>query len=182
VSLPNLLGVIRILMTPIVMVLVLADGRTPHAAVIAAVLFVVAAATDFLDGYLARRWNIGTVLGTFLDSIADKLLVTGALLALVSNTRVSVWAALIIIAREMFVMTLRGLVAIEGHVVKPSALGKAKANVQYIAIVLAILRPFQQIGGLYLDQWVMWLAVAMTIASGWGYVRAFGAIVRKVDS
>jgi len=182
VSLPNLLGVIRILMTPIVMVLVLADGRTPHAAVIAAVLFVVAAATDFLDGYLARRWNIGTVLGTFLDSIADKLLVTGALLALVSNTRVSVWAALIIIAREMFVMTLRGLVAIEGHVVRPSALGKAKANVQYLAIVLAILRPFQQIGGLYLDQWVMWFAVALTIISGWGYVRAFSTIVRTVDS
>ncbi|MFZ0493356.1 MAG: CDP-diacylglycerol--glycerol-3-phosphate 3-phosphatidyltransferase [Acidimicrobiia bacterium] len=181
-SLPNLLGVIRILMTPIVMVLVLAGGRTPHAAVIAAVLFVVAAATDFLDGYLARRWNIGTVLGTFLDSIADKLLVTGALLALVSNTRVSVWAALIIIAREMFVMTLRGLVAIEGHVVRPSALGKAKANVQYLAIVLAILRPFQQIGGLYLDQWVMWFAVALTIISGWGYVRAFSTIVRTVDS
>lgn len=181
-SVPNLLGVIRILMTPVVMVLVLAEGRTPHAAAIAAVLFVIAAVTDFLDGYLARRWNIGTVLGTFLDSIADKLLVTGALLALIGIDRVSVWAALIIIARELLVMTLRGLVAIEGHVVKPSVMGKAKANIQYIAIVLAILRPFQQIGPMYLDQWVMWFAVLLTIASGWGYVRAFGTVVRRADA
>jgi CDP-diacylglycerol---glycerol-3-phosphate 3-phosphatidyltransferase len=182
VSLPDLLGVARILMTPIVMALVLAEGRVAHGPAVAAGIFVIAAATDFFDGYLARRWNIGTVLGTFLDSIADKLLVTGSLLALVAIDRVSVWAALIIIARELLVMTLRGVVAIEGHVVKPSVLGKAKANAQYLAILLAMLRPFAPLGPLYLDQWVMWAAVALTIASGWGYVRAFGAVVRKVDS
>lgn len=181
-SLPNLLGVARILMTPIVMALLLANGRGAHDHFLAAGIFVVAAATDFFDGYLARRWKIGTILGTFLDSIADKLLVTGALLALIAIDRVSVWAALIIIARELLVMTLRGLVAIEGQVVKPSGLGKLKANVQYLAILLAMLRPFSPLGPLYLDQWVMWLAVVLTVASMWGYVRAFGTIVRKVDS
>jgi len=179
-SIPNLLGMARILMTPVVMVLVLVNARPSHATA-AAILFVLAAGTDFLDGYFARRWKVGTIVGTFIDSIADKVLVTGALLALVSVDRVSVWAALIIIVRELLVMTLRGLVAIEGHVVKPSLMGKLKANAQYLAIVLAILRPFQPIGPLYLDQWVMWLAVLLTIASGWGYMRAFGAIARKVD-
>ncbi len=178
-SLPDLLGVIRILMTPVVMALVLADTRVGF--IVAAVLFVVAAATDFFDGYLARRWNIGTVLGAFLDSTADKLLVTGALLALIAVDRVSVWAALIIIAREIAVMTLRGVVAIEGELVKPSRLGKAKANVQYMAIFLAILRLFEPLGPLFLDEWVMWVAAVMTLASGWAYARAFASVVRQVD-
>jgi CDP-diacylglycerol--glycerol-3-phosphate 3-phosphatidyltransferase len=179
VSLPDLLGVVRILMTPAVMILVLLD--TQHGYEAAAILFVVAAATDFFDGFIARRWDIGTVLGAFLDSTADKLLVTGSLLALVSVDRVSVWAALIIIAREIAVMTLRGVVAIEGEVVGPSVLGKLKANVQYLAIVLAMLRLFERLGPLYLDEWVMWIAVALTIASGWGYLRAFGSVVRRID-
>ena len=178
-SIPDLLGVIRILMTPVVMALVLVDSRVGF--IVAAVLFVVAAFTDFLDGYFARRWDIGTVLGVFLDSTADKLLVTGTLLALIAVDRVSVWAALIIIAREIAVMTLRGVVAIEGELVKPSIWGKTKANVQYVAIVLAMLRLFKPLGPLFLDEWVMWAAVALTLVSGWGYVRAFSSVVRKAD-
>jgi len=166
-------------MTPVVMALVLADSRVGF--IVAAVLFVIAAATDFFDGYLARRWDIGTVLGAFLDSTADKLLVTGALLALIAVDRVSVWAALIIIAREIAVMTLRGVVAIEGELVKPSMWGKVKANVQYVAIVLAMLRLFDPLGPLFLDEWVMWIAVALTLVSGWGYAQAFASVVRKVD-
>lgn len=180
-SVPDLLGVIRILLTPVVMALVLAEGEVPHSFGIAAGVFVLAAFTDFLDGYLARRWKIGTVLGAFLDSTADKLLVTGSLLALIAVDRVSVWAALIIIAREIAVMTLRGVVAIEGELVKPSLWGKAKANVQYVAIALAMLRLADRWGPLYLDEWVMWLAVVMTLISGWGYAQAFRRVVRRVD-
>lgn len=178
-SIPDALGVARILMTPVVMVLVLAG--TPASLTAAAVVFVAAAFTDFLDGYLARRWKIGTILGAFIDSTADKLLVIGALLALLVIDRASVWAVLIIVAREIVVMTLRGIVAIEGATVRPSKLGKLKANSQYVAIVLAMFRWGSPFGGLYLDEWVLWLAAILTVASGWGYAQAFWSVVRRVD-
>ena len=164
---------------PAVVAMTLAEGGWYVAA---AVLFSLAVATDFFDGYLARRWGITTILGAFLDSTADKLLVTGALLALVFNGRASVWAALIIIGREFVVMALRGIVALEGAVVKPSMWGKAKTSVQFLAIFLAMLRPGDQLGPLYLDEWVMWLAVAVTIASGWQYASSFWSVVRSVDT
>lgn len=179
-SLPNLLALARILMTPVIMALVLtrdASGRFTAAAI----LFVVAAITDFLDGYVARRWNVGSILGAFLDSTADKLLVTGSLLALIAVDRASVWVALIIIIREFVVMALRGMVALEGQVVRPSPWGKVKANVQFIAIVLAMLRFGDRIGPLYTDEWVMWLAAAVTLVSGWQYVAAFWSVARSVD-
>ena len=94
----------------------------------AAVLFAVAAFTDFLDGFIARRTHGGTVLGAFLDTTADKILVTGTLLALVSVDLVSIWPAAIIIFREFAVMALRGVVAIRGGLIAPSTWGKIKAQ------------------------------------------------------
>ncbi len=180
-SLPNLLAVSRILMTPAIMALVLAEGTVEHNFRYAVVLFVIAATTDFFDGYLARRWNVGTVLGAFLDSTADKLLVTGSLLALIAVGRASVWVTLIIIIREFMVMALRGMAALEGQVVKPSIWGKLKANAQFIAIALAMVRLPEPWGPLYLDEWVMWLAALITIASGWQYVSSFWSVVRAAD-
>jgi CDP-diacylglycerol--glycerol-3-phosphate 3-phosphatidyltransferase len=180
-SLPNLLAVARILMTPAIMALVLAGGAVEHNYTYAVALFVIAAVTDFLDGFFARRWNIGTVLGAFLDSTADKLLVTGSLLALIAVERASVWVALIIIIREFMVMALRGMAALEGRVVKPSIWGKLKANAQFIAIGLAMIRTAEPLGPLYLDEWMMWLAAAVTIASGWQYVSRFWSVVRAAD-
>lgn len=180
-SLPNLLALARILMTPIIMALVLAGDPEGGAHTAAAVLFIVAALTDFLDGYVARRWNVGSILGTFLDSTADKLLVTGSLLALIAVDRASVWVALVIIIREFAVMALRGMVALEGQIVRPSAWGKVKANVQFVAIVLAMLRLGDRLGPLFLDEWIMWLAAAVTILSGWQYVTAFWSVARTVD-
>ena len=131
-------------MVPIVMAL-LTSGHE-HALGLAAVLFAIAAATDFFDGYLARRWGITTILGAFLDSTADKLLVSGSLIALVAIDRASIWPVLIIIMREFTVMALRGITAMEGHMVKPSIWGKIKAiwqkpghshqhpNVRHIAV------------------------------------------------
>ena len=180
-SLPNLLAVARILMTPVIMALVLAEGTIAHNYTYAVVLFVVAAVTDFLDGYFARRWNIGTVLGAFLDSTADKLLVTGSLLALIAVDRASVWVALIIIIREFTVVALRGMAALEGRVVKPSLWGKLKANAQFVAIGLAMVRLAEPWGPFYLDEWAMWFAAAVTIASGWQYVANFWSVVRAAD-
>lgn len=160
------------------MVLTRSHDRYEWALPVAGVLFVVGALTDLADGYLARRWKQTSVLGAFLDTTADKLLVTGALLALVSIDRVSIWAAIIILMREFVVMALRGLVALDGGLVRPSNWGKIKATSQFIAISMAFFRLGPEIAGLYLDQWAMWVAVVLTIASGWGYLAGFWDHVR----
>jgi CDP-diacylglycerol--glycerol-3-phosphate 3-phosphatidyltransferase len=166
ISLPDLLAVLRIVMVPFIMALVVGE-QYQHSFGVAAFLFVIAALTDFFDGFFARRWGITTILGGFLDSTADKLLVTGTLLALIAVDRASVWVALIIILREFIVMALRGLTAIEGEIVKPSIWGKVKANVQFSAIFLAMMRLPDPWGPLFLDEWVMWLAAMVTVGSGW---------------
>src|SRR4029077_5824166 len=121
------LSSVRVLAVPVVMALVLAnDGRGTAAR--AGVLFALAAATDTLDGYLARRWGLETTLGSFLDTTADKLLTSGTLVALLSVGGGSAWIATIIIGRELVIMGLRGLVAADGLVMKPSIWGKLKTN------------------------------------------------------
>jgi CDP-diacylglycerol---glycerol-3-phosphate 3-phosphatidyltransferase len=162
---------LRIVLTPIVVGLVLLDGSHPEtAADVAAALFCVAAATDWIDGRLARRWGVTTTLGSFLDTTADKLLVTGGLVALVAVERASPWIALIIIGRELIIMGLRGLIAAEGTVMKPSPLGKLKTTVQFLAIAVAIVRPWDPIGGVYVDEWLMLAAAVVTVASAVEYL------------
>lgn len=145
---------------------------------IAAGLFAIAAFTDYLDGYLARRSSKETVLGAFLDTTADKILVTGVLLALVSVDLVSIWPASIIIFREFTVMALRGVVAQRGGIVKPSTWGKIKTMTQFAAIFLAFVRLPEPWGPWYLDQWAMLIAVVATVGSAWGYLSAFWHTVR----
>lgn len=178
VSIPDLLAIGRVLMVPIIMALVRSADRFDQAMEWGAVLFAVAAGTDFLDGYLARRWGIESTVGAFLDTTADKLLVFGTLLALTSIERASIWAVLVIVMREFVVMALRGIAAMSGTLVRPTFFGKAKAAVQFAAIFLAFLRPFERLGPMYLDQWVMSVAVVVTVLSGWQYVAAFWGVVR----
>ena len=159
----------RIFLTPVVMWLVL-YGEGDAAELAAAVLFCVAAATDWVDGRLARRWGVTSKLGSFLDTTADKLLVSGVLIALLDAGRVSTWIVAVIIGRELLVMGLRGVVASEGEVMAPSMLGKLKTSIQFLAIALAILRPGNPVGGLYLDEWVMLAAAAVTVASAVDYL------------
>lgn len=149
-----------------------------HALGIASVVFAVAAFTDFLDGYLARRTTGGTTLGAFLDTTADKILVTGTLFALVSIDRVSIWPAVIIVFREFTVMALRGVVAQRGGLIAPSTWGKIKAIAQFAAIFSAYLRLAEPWGPWYLDQWLMLIAVVATIGSAWGYATAFWHMTR----
>ena len=115
---------LRILLVPAVMALVLAGGEdTSGAYPAAAALFFVAAVTDFFDGYLARRWGATSTLGSFLDTTADKLLVSCALVALVAVDRVSPWITAVIVGRELVILGLRGVVAAEGRVMPPSPWG-----------------------------------------------------------
>jgi CDP-diacylglycerol--glycerol-3-phosphate 3-phosphatidyltransferase len=167
---------LRILCAPVVMWLVL-DGDAEVAAV---VLFCLAAATDWVDGRLARRWGVTSRLGSFLDTTADKLLVTGVLVALLSAGRASAWIVAIIIGRELVLMGLRGLIASEGEVMAPSVLGKLKTAIQFLAIALAILRPGDPVAGLYVDEWAMLAAAAITVVSAVDYlVRALPLLMRE---
>jgi CDP-diacylglycerol--glycerol-3-phosphate 3-phosphatidyltransferase len=166
---------LRIVLTPVVMALVMAGDRVSWATPTAAVLFAIAALTDFFDGRLARRWKQTTTMGTFLDTTADKLLVSGVLIALVAVDRASIWVAFIIIGREMLILGLRGAVsAAAGTVMRPSIWGKLKANVQFVAIFLAIWRPDMRIGDWYLDQVAMTIAAVVTLASAAEYLARFG--------
>ena len=161
---------LRIVLTPVIMGLLIADAEPA----LTAVLFAIAAATDWFDGYLARRWEVTTKLGSFLDTTADKLLVTGVLIALVAVERTSPWIALIIVGRELVILGLRGVIAAEGTVMQPSILGKLKTSIQFLAILLAILRPGDPIAGAYPDEWVMLVAAAITVASAVDYLARFG--------
>ena len=169
----------RIVLTPVVMWLVL-EGESGSTEIIAAVLFCVAAATDWIDGHLARRWDITSKIGSFLDTTADKLLVSGVLIALLEANRASTWIVALIIGRELVLMGLRGVIASEGEVMAPSMLGKLKTSIQFLAILLAILRPGDPIGGLFLDEWVMLAAAAITVASAVDYLmRALPQVIRE---
>lgn len=167
---------VRVLLTPVVMALVLVGDDASWAVATAAWLFAFAAVTDFVDGRLARRWKQTSVLGSFLDTTADKLLVAGVLIALVQVGRASAWVAAIIIARELLILGLRGAVsAADGTVVAPSMLGKAKANVQFVAIVLAIWRPDVVVAGRFLDEWAMLVAAVVTVWSAVDYLGRFAS-------
>ena len=164
---------VRIVVSPVIMALLLG-----HSFTVAAVLFLVAAATDWFDGRLARRWGVATKLGSFLDTTADKLLVTTALIGLVAVDRASPWVALVIIAREFTILGLRAAVSAGGVEFATSMLGKWKATVQFVAVALAMLRPDVVIGGAYLDQWVMVLAAVVTAWSGADYLARSSAVLR----
>jgi CDP-diacylglycerol--glycerol-3-phosphate 3-phosphatidyltransferase len=137
VNLANLLTLCRILLIP-VFVLLYADP-TPGRSLAAALVFVVAAVTDVLDGYVARRHGQVTKLGKLLDPIADKLLVLSGLILLVQFDRVDALIAILIIAREVAVTGVRAIAATEGIVLAAETIGKYKMTAQVIAIVLLIL-------------------------------------------
>jgi CDP-diacylglycerol--glycerol-3-phosphate 3-phosphatidyltransferase len=169
---------LRILLVPAVMALVLAGGEdTSGAYPAAAALFFVAAVTDFFDGYLARRWGATSTLGSFLDTTADKLLVSCALVALVAVDRVSPWITAVIVGRELVILGLRGVVAAEGLVMPPSPWGKIKTTVQFVAILLVILRPGDHLGSMFLDEWVMLAAALVTVVSGVEYLTRFASLL-----
>ena len=172
----------RVLLVPVVIGLILLGPSRSGAYTLAAVFFALAATTDFVDGYLARRWALATTLGSFLDTTADKLLVSGALIALVDVGRASVWVAFIIIGRELLILGLRGVVAAEGTVFAPSIWGKLKTNVQFVAILLAILRYHHPLGPLLLDEWVMLAAAAITVMSAVEYLARFSSALSEGSS
>ncbi|GKS58834.1 CDP-diacylglycerol--glycerol-3-phosphate 3-phosphatidyltransferase [Nitrospira sp.] len=174
VYLPNLVTIGRILLIP-VFVMLFADP-TPTRSLIAACVFVVAAATDLLDGYLARRRGQVTSLGKLLDPIADKLLVLSGLILLVQYDRVPAVIAILIIAREVAVTGVRAVAASQGIVIAAETLGKYKMVVQVIAIVMLILQNdflpmpvgLHQVGTV-----LLYGSLALALVSGGNYLAGF---------
>ena len=121
-NLPNILTLARIGAVPVMVVLLSCD--TPEAGIWAAAVFGLASITDWLDGYLARRWEIVTILGKFLDPLADKLIVMASLIMFIPLGRVPAWAVFVILAREMVITGLRSIASAEGIVIAASDLGK----------------------------------------------------------
>lgn len=133
---PNLLSVARLIAAPVVVVLLL---WAPPNRIAAAVIFCVASITDYLDGYLARRWKVVSRFGVFADLMADKLLVSSTLIAMVAIGRVPAWMVIVIVGRELVVSGLRSWAAAQGVVIPAGIWGKGKTLLTLIAIAIAII-------------------------------------------
>ncbi|WP_298743682.1 CDP-diacylglycerol--glycerol-3-phosphate 3-phosphatidyltransferase [uncultured Microbacterium sp.] len=171
-QLPNAITIVRILCAPVFLWMLLADGGSDGALRWwAAVLFIVAIATDGIDGYLARKYEIVTDLGKLLDPIADKVLTGFAFIGLSILAELPWWVTIVVLVREVGVTVHRLLVA-STHVVAAAWMGKLKTVAQAVALSLALLPLWTIVG-----EWIhtvntvaMWIAVILTIASGIDYV------------
>ncbi len=177
-NIPNLLTSIRIMLIPIFVFLYTTPSR--QRSLVAASIFIIAAITDLLDGYVARRMGQITRLGKLLDPIADKLLVSSALILLVGFQRVHTWIALLIIGREIAVTGLRAVAASEGIIISSDKGGKAKMAMQIFAITLLIIDA--DLGSVNLHLWgelLLILSMVLSFISGGQYFVRFWS---KLDS
>lgn len=163
----NAITVTRILLIPVFVAVLFV--KVPHGDLLAAALFTVAAFTDKLDGYVARRQDTVTALGQFLDPLADKLLVAAALIALVGLGHLAAWVAMVIIAREIAVSVLRIIGAIQGVSMPADRLGKAKTVSQVAAIIFLLIPHHGLPGYAAIETALIWLAVILTLVSGIHY-------------
>ncbi len=170
-NLPNTITVLRAAVVPVLLILPLASGRTGSQ--VLAWIFIVAAVSDLVDGWLARRGQQVTSIGKLLDPLADKLLVTTALVVLVSVGRIPAWATwmvVVIIGRELAVTGLRGIASAGGRVMAASSLGKAKTLTQNVAIgALLFPDPTLDLPAHAIGLSLLGLATALTLWSGYAY-------------
>jgi CDP-diacylglycerol--glycerol-3-phosphate 3-phosphatidyltransferase len=173
VNVPNALTLFRIFLVPLLVVLLLT--KLPAREYIALAVFLLAAVTDWLDGYWARRFKKVTTMGMLLDPIADKLLVSAALISLVDLQEADAWAVCIIIGREFAVSGLRSIAATNGLTIAASKLGKWKMASQIVGISLMILGARLDDIGLWRStgRAALWVMTAMALISGVDYFRKF---------
>jgi CDP-diacylglycerol---glycerol-3-phosphate 3-phosphatidyltransferase len=184
-NLPNFLTILRIFFVPLLVAALVQEDFHSTLGVfdinkefLALAIFLVAAATDLLDGYLARRWGQVTTVGTLLDPIADKLLISAALISLVQIRRLPGWMVILIIGREFAVSGLRSIAAAEGYTIKASELGKTKMVTQVLAISLVVLSiHWPAFAGP--ATFAMWAVVAFGLVSAVDY---FGKFWKGIDS
>jgi CDP-diacylglycerol---glycerol-3-phosphate 3-phosphatidyltransferase len=182
-NVPNILTLLRIFFVPLLVAALVQEGAwMPYPFedryFLALTIFLAAAFTDILDGYLARRWKQVTTVGTLLDPIADKLLISAALISLVQVRRMPAWMAILIVGREFAVSGLRSIASSEGYTIKASELGKTKTVMQVIAIALVMLSArFPDLAAA--SQWALWIVVVFSVVSAVDYFNKFW---RKLDT
>jgi CDP-diacylglycerol---glycerol-3-phosphate 3-phosphatidyltransferase len=184
-NLPNLLTLLRIFFVPLLVAALVQERLdvslgSVHLShdLLALVIFLVASATDLLDGYLARRWKQVTTVGTLLDPIADKLLISAALISLVQVRVMPAWVVILIVGREFAVTGLRSIAASAGYTIQASELGKTKMVAQVVAVSLFLLGMHFKVLAPWAMVW-MWCVVAFAMISAADYFRKFW---RKVDA
>lgn len=183
-NIPNSLTIARIFFVPILVAVLVQErlsvsiyGNPVSNEIVALLIFWVAAATDLLDGFLARRWQQVTTIGMLLDPIADKLLVSAALISLVQVGAVRGWLVVLLVGREFAVSGLRSIAAAEGYTISASELGKTKTFFQVVAIsllLLAIHRP-------WVKQWATLSLYLVVFFSMWSAIAYFSRFWRRVD-
>jgi len=178
-NLPNLLTMLRIISIPAVLLYI--DNESALRSFVACLLFVLAALTDFLDGYLARRQRQVSLLGQFLDPLADKILVMATLVWMVPLGRIDGWIVILLLARELAVTTLRGIASAQGLVIAARPLGKEKTALQLVGIACLILHFRYRL--LYTDLYVdfqrvglytIYLSLVLSVFSAVDYLLHFG--------
>lgn len=168
-NLANKITLIRVLLVPVFMILLYSDSS--YSSYYAAGIFAIASLTDTLDGYIARSRNMITTLGKFIDPLADKILVSAALVSLVDLGKIPAWVVVVVIAREFTITGFRVIAASEGITIAASPLGKFKTITQLIAIMLLLLNnfPFSNIN-FPLDMIMLYISLFFTVISGIDYI------------
>jgi len=171
-SLPNGVTIIRVIAIPIILLLLFSSGRFYQ--VTTALLFLLVAVTDTLDGYLARRYGMVTTLGKFLDPLADKLLIVTALIALIPARGIPFWMVIVIVGREISVTGLRGIAVSQGIVISASILGKHKTVLEVASITCLILNAsYFFIDFYWVGMGLLWVAMGLAVISGIDYFQKF---------
>lgn len=181
-NIPNILTMMRIAAIPLLAGLLMSPSQ--EAGFWAAAVFALASITDWLDGYLARRLEIVTVFGKFLDPIADKLIVMAALIMILPYNRVPAWMVLVILGREIIITGLRGIASSEGIIIQASDLGKFKTIFQIVAIIALLLHfdyswlfgiqhPLLLVNMHNVGIFYLWIATLLTVWSGLDYLVRF---------
>ena len=170
-NLPNALSLSRIFLTPLLVVVLLTrfEGKEIYGAII----FTVAALTDYLDGYFARKRNQVTTVGKLLDPIADKLLVTSAFISLVELGLAPAWMVVIIVGREFAVSGIRSIAASQGHVMPANWYGKTKAVVQIFTILVLIVADTYKEHWLRFGRFLLWVTMVVSLISAVSYLITF---------
>jgi CDP-diacylglycerol--glycerol-3-phosphate 3-phosphatidyltransferase len=176
---PNQITMFRISIIPVLFFLLLSPGET--GSLVIATLFVIAALTDLLDGYLARKYEIVTAMGKFLDPIADKLIINTAMILMIPIGRISAWIVAIIIIRDFIVDGIRAIASTEDVVIQASSLGKQKTLCQIFAVTaLMIHYPFLGADAHVIGTFILYLALVLSVYSGVDYfMKFYKEIVRK---
>ena len=165
-NLPNILTILRILMVPILVVVLLTKFEGKE--FVGLGVFLLAAFTDFLDGFIARRWKLVTRLGKLLDPAADKILTSAAFISLVEMDLAPAWIVVTIVGREFAVSTLRSVAASQNIVIGAAWSGKVKTASQVVAISLLIIHA--QLGSFqFLSRWALYVALVLSVYSGVEY-------------